>query len=192
MGQCGCGCLSQVTSKLDTETVKSILDGVTVGMTERVDAHDPAVAEAGEDIHYHVWETAVLARATHAPVYLHVTDWVTTQQEDPILKTMIKWISNQWVQDLKHCWMMAKHWGGKSYPSREEKAGALPGSPLPLPYTSWQIGRSFVVHGPHGLLSCCHEWMSLRCWTSGSAANSVPTTRPVLVAQNGHAEAEGH
>ena len=33
---------------------------------------------------------------------LHVTDWVTAQQEDLILKTMIEWISNQRVQDLKH------------------------------------------------------------------------------------------
>ena len=43
--------LSQVTLKLDAETVKSILDGVTMGMTERADAHDPAVAEADEEIH---------------------------------------------------------------------------------------------------------------------------------------------
>ena len=94
--------LSWVTSKLDAETVKSILDRVTVGTTERVDAHDPVVAEADEEIHKQVWETAVLARATHLHVNLHVTDWVTAQQEDPILKTMIKWISNWRLQDLKH------------------------------------------------------------------------------------------
>ena len=34
-------------------------------------------------------------------VNLHVTDWVTAEQEDPILKTMIKWISNWKVQDVK-------------------------------------------------------------------------------------------
>ena len=33
---------------------------------------------------------------------LHVTDWVINQQEDPILKTVIKWISCLKVQDLKH------------------------------------------------------------------------------------------
>ena len=38
--------LSQVTSKPDAETVKSILDGTTMGMTERADAQGPAVAEA--------------------------------------------------------------------------------------------------------------------------------------------------
>ena len=71
-------------------------------MTQRADAHDPMVAEADEEIHKQVWETVVLARATHVCVNIHVTDWVTTQQEDPILKTMIKWILNQRVQDLKH------------------------------------------------------------------------------------------
>ena len=94
--------LSQVTLKLDAEIVKSILDGVTVGMTERADAQDPALAKADEDIHKPVQETAVLARAAQTCIDLHVTDWVTTQQEDPILKTVIEWISNWKVQDLKH------------------------------------------------------------------------------------------
>ena len=31
-----------------------------------------------------------------------MTDWVTAQQEDPILRTMIQWISGCKVQDLKH------------------------------------------------------------------------------------------
>ena len=35
-------------------------------------------------------------------VDLDVTDWVTAQQEDPTLKNVIKWISGQKVQDLKH------------------------------------------------------------------------------------------
>ena len=94
--------LSWVTSKLDVETVKSILDGITVGTKWRADVHNPAVAEADEEIHKQVWETVIQARATHTWVNLHVTDWVATQQEDPILKTTIKWISNWKVQYLKH------------------------------------------------------------------------------------------
>ena len=46
--------LSQVTSKLDTETVKSILDGVTMEMTERPDSHDLAVAKADKERHRQV------------------------------------------------------------------------------------------------------------------------------------------
>ena len=43
--------LSQVTSKLDAETVKSILDGLTMGTIGRADALDPVVVEADEKIH---------------------------------------------------------------------------------------------------------------------------------------------
>ena len=86
---------NQGLDQLDVENVKSILDGVTVGMTERADAQDPTVAKADEEIHKPVQETAILARAAQAHINLHVTDWVITQQEDPILKTLIKWISNQ-------------------------------------------------------------------------------------------------
>ena len=79
--------LSHVTSKLNADTVKSILDGVTVGTTKRADAHDPVVAQADEEIHKPFQETAILAQA--ACVDLHVTNWVTTQQEDPTLKAAI-------------------------------------------------------------------------------------------------------
>ena len=94
--------LSWVTLKLDAETIKSILDGVIVGMMERANAQDLAVAKADEEIHKQVRETVILARATQAHVNLHVTDWMTVQQEDPILKTTIKRISSWKVQDLKH------------------------------------------------------------------------------------------
>ena len=69
--------LSWVISKLDAGTVKSILDGVIMGTTQRVDAHDLPMAEADEEIHKQVQETAVWAWAAQALVNLHVTDWVT-------------------------------------------------------------------------------------------------------------------
>ena len=94
--------LSHVTSKLEAVTVKSILDGVTVGTTKGADAHHLVVADADEEIHKQVQETAILARATQVHVDIHVTNWVTTQQEDLILKPMIKCISDWKVQDLKH------------------------------------------------------------------------------------------
>ena len=86
--------LASVTLRLNAEIVKSILDGVIVRMTERADVQDLAVAEADEEIHKPVQETTILARATQTCIDLHVTDWVTTQQEDPILKTMLEWIPN--------------------------------------------------------------------------------------------------
>ena len=73
-----------------------------MGMTERADAQNQVVAKADEDIHKPVQETAVLDRATQTHKDSHGTDWVTAQQEDPILKIMIEWISDRKVQDLKH------------------------------------------------------------------------------------------
>ena len=55
--------LSWVTLRLETETVKSILDWVTVGWTGRADAHIPLVAETNEEIHKQVQEAAIKARA---------------------------------------------------------------------------------------------------------------------------------
>ena len=94
--------LSQITSKLDAETMKSILNRITMETIGRVDADEQVVVEADEELHKQVWETAVQARAAHAWVNLNVTNWVATQQEDSILSTMIEWISKQKVQDLKH------------------------------------------------------------------------------------------
>ena len=53
--------LSWVISKLNAETMKSLLDGVTMGTAERADAHDPVVAKVDEEIHKPLQETAILA-----------------------------------------------------------------------------------------------------------------------------------
>ena len=53
--------LSQVTSKLDAEIVKSILDGVTMGMTKTADVHDMVVVKADEQINKPIQESAILA-----------------------------------------------------------------------------------------------------------------------------------
>ena len=92
--------LSWVTSKLDTETMKSILDGVTMGRIERANANDQAVAKAEKEMQKPVQEPVILAFT--ALVDLHVTDWVTAPQKDPILMTVIEWISGQEVHNLKH------------------------------------------------------------------------------------------
>ena len=86
--------------KLNAETLKSILDWVTITTIKRADAHDLVVAKADKEIHNTVQGTVILAQA--ACVELHVTDWLTNKQEDPMLKTTIEWISSQKLQDLKH------------------------------------------------------------------------------------------
>ena len=106
--------------KLDAESMKSILDGITVGMMERADIQDLVVAEADEEIHKPAQEMAILTWA--ACVHLHVTAWVTIQKEDPILKTAIEWISGWKVQDLKHLvWNNTNTEEVKTIPQEQKK-----------------------------------------------------------------------
>ena len=63
--------LRHVTSKLSTEAVKSILDGVTIGTMGRADVHDPMVAEADEGMPKQVEETVVQTQSTHMHVNFH-------------------------------------------------------------------------------------------------------------------------
>ena len=105
-------------------------------------------------------------------MYLHMTNRVTIQQEDLILKTVIKWISNQKVQDLKHLL-------GKDADTKEGKTilrewtklalyqGALYHSHMLT--GDWTFSNSWSPR----LTGSCYEWMSLRCWTPRSTANIV-------------------
>ena len=70
--------ISWVTSKLNAETVKSLLDEVTMGTTIRADAHDLVVAKVDEEIHKPDQETAILAQALH--IDLHVTGWLPNRR----------------------------------------------------------------------------------------------------------------
>ena len=69
--------LNRVTLKLDAESIKSILDGITVGMMERADIQDLVMAEDDAEIHKPAQEMAILTWA--ACVHLHVAAWVTVQ-----------------------------------------------------------------------------------------------------------------
>ena len=41
---------SQVTTQLDADNVKSILDGVALGMVHRAKVHDPAMVEGNQHL----------------------------------------------------------------------------------------------------------------------------------------------
>ena len=184
MWQCSCRCPEPSHIEAGhAETVKSILDGVTVGTTKRADAHDLVVAKADEELHKLVQETAILAQVAH--IDLPVTDCVTTQQEDPILKTAIEWISGQKVEDLKH--LLGDDTNteeGKTILLRAKEANALPRSPLPSPYLLLVNGKKFcAICGPQGSLGSCHEWMSLWCWTPRPTVDTVLAAWPVLAAK---------
>ena len=61
--------LSQVTTQLDPDTVRSILEGVTLGAAHCAKAHDPSVLEGDQYLEQEVHVTAGCAL-----VEMHVTD----------------------------------------------------------------------------------------------------------------------
>ena len=79
--------LSQITACLGPETGQSILDGVTLGATQRAEGDDPAVVEGDHDI-----EKEVCVAAGWVLVEMHVTNWATGQREDPELDAVLHWL----------------------------------------------------------------------------------------------------
>ena len=76
--------LSWVTTWLDSDTVKSILDGVTLGTVHLAEVHDPAVVEGD-----HHMEQEIHVTAGCALVQMHATDWAEAQKEDLMLNAVL-------------------------------------------------------------------------------------------------------
>ena len=70
-----------------SEVVRSILDGVTLGATHRVESHDPTVVKGdhGVEKEVHVVTGWVL-------VQMHITDWTKAQREDSVLSVILDWL----------------------------------------------------------------------------------------------------
>ena len=62
--------LSQVTTQLDPDMVKSILDRVALGAAHWAEVHDPAVVESDHHLEQEVYDAT-----GHAQVQMHVMDW---------------------------------------------------------------------------------------------------------------------
>ena len=88
--------LSRITTHLDPDMVRSILDGITLGAAHWVEVHNPAVAEGDHDL-----EQEVHVTVGHVSVQMHLTDWVEAQREDPILRAVLDWLEAQKKTDLK-------------------------------------------------------------------------------------------
>ena len=67
--------------------MQSILDGVTLGATQRAERDDPAVVEGDHDIkkEVHIASGQVL-------VEMHVTNWAADQREEPELDAILCWL----------------------------------------------------------------------------------------------------
>ena len=94
--------LSQVTTWLDLDTVRSILNRVTLGTAHWAEVHDPAVVVGN---HYVEQEACVATGC--ALVQMHVTVWAEAQKEDPILSVVLDWLKAQKKIDFKA--LLAEH-----------------------------------------------------------------------------------
>ena len=88
--------LSWVTTWLDLDTVRSILNGVTMGSVHQAEVHDPTIVEGD-----HCFEQEVCVAAGCALVQMHVTDWTEAQREDPMFSAVLDWLKAQKKTDLK-------------------------------------------------------------------------------------------
>ena len=88
--------LRQVTIQLDPDTVRSILDGVTLGTTCQAEVHDSTIVEGNCHLEQEVYVTA-----GYALVQMHITDWDEAQKKDPVLSTVLDWLKAQKKTDLK-------------------------------------------------------------------------------------------
>ena len=93
--------LSWVTTWLDPDTVRSILDRVALGAAHWAEVHDPAMVES--DCHL---EQEVHVTAGCMEVQMYVMDWAKGQREDPALTVVLDWLGAQ-KTDLKA--LLANH-----------------------------------------------------------------------------------
>ena len=76
--------------------MQSILDGVTLGGTERAEGDDPVMVEGDHNI-----EKEVCVAAAQVLVEMHVTNWAAAQREDPVLDTVLHWLEAKKKIDLR-------------------------------------------------------------------------------------------
>ena len=88
--------LSWVTTHLDPDTMRSILDGITLGAAQQAEIHDPTVVEGDHNLEQEVHVTAGCML-----VQMHMTDWAETQKEDPVLNAVLDWLEAQKKTELK-------------------------------------------------------------------------------------------
>ena len=79
--------LSRITTHLNPDMARSVLDGITLRATHRLEIHDPTIVEGdhGMENEVHVATGWVLAQ-------MHVTDWAEAQREDLVLIMVLDWL----------------------------------------------------------------------------------------------------
>ena len=76
--------------------MQSILDGLTLGATQRAEGDDPAMIEGN-----HIIEKKVCVATGQVLVEMCVTNWATAQTEDPALDAVLHWLEAKKKIDLR-------------------------------------------------------------------------------------------
>ena len=88
--------LSQITTHLGPEAVRSVLYGVILDAAQRAEGNDPAMVEGDHDL-----EKEVHVATRQVLMEMHVTNWATAQKEDPVLDAVLHWLENKKKTDLR-------------------------------------------------------------------------------------------
>ena len=88
--------LRWVTTQLNPDTVRSILDGVALGAVHWAEVHNPAIVEGD-----HHLDQEVCVAAGCMQVQMHVMDWAEAQREDLALRAVLDWLGAQKKTDFK-------------------------------------------------------------------------------------------
>ena len=87
--------LSWVMACLKPEAVQAILDGATVGTSQRAERENPAVIKSDQQL-----EQEVQVATGQVLVEMHVTNWAVAQKEDPDLDA-VQWLGSRKKADLR-------------------------------------------------------------------------------------------
>ena len=88
--------LSWVTTCLELEAVQAVLDGATVGTSQRAEKENPDIIKSDKQL-----EQEVQVATGQILVEMHVTDWAVAQKEDPELNTVLQWLESKKKADLR-------------------------------------------------------------------------------------------
>ena len=85
-----------VTTRLGPEAVQAILDGATIGASQRVEGEDPAVIKGDQQK-----EKETQVATGQVLVEMHVTDWDAAQKEDLELDAVLQWLESKKKTDRR-------------------------------------------------------------------------------------------
>ena len=88
--------LSQVMAHLGPEAVQAVLDGATMGTSQRAERKNPVVIKGDQQL-----EKEVQVTTGQVLVEMHVTDFAAAQKEDPELNAVLQWLESRKKADLR-------------------------------------------------------------------------------------------